>query len=241
MVVMFLSAALSGCASSSIPAEKQKDYSLLVPAVEGGHPDIIQVDQQTFHRSLLGTSRDVLPGNHMVVLETCYDNQANLLEPKCVRTSYQMETKPGLAYVFKYKNAVWVYDRFDMSKTIDTLTYSQPDNAFVSKAVKNEENKEALTKLHEDVAATQAKDSADQAKLMEIRKNNLPHVRKIGARICKNENGTTSVGFVEALAEEKVQIRITESHSQNDQFLKPSSFTPSIIWDDPMNWDLCEK
>jgi len=54
VALSLLSIFLSGCASSSMSSEKQKSYGLLVPAEKGGSPDIVMIDQETFHRTLLG-------------------------------------------------------------------------------------------------------------------------------------------------------------------------------------------
>lgn len=236
--VIFLSVVLSGCAASSIPPDKQKDYALLVPAEQEGHPDIIQVDQAIFHRSLLGSPRDVLPGAHTVTMETCFDNKANLLAPNCAIRKFDLDTKPGLAYVFRNGYTIDVYDRFDTKKKIDTLNRSSKTDTFIPQAEALVDNAEAGKKF-------QADREAAQAKLIEDRKSKLPLVRKIGARVCKPADYKTGfntvVGFVEALADEKVQIRITDSYYRDNPNHKTPGFAPSITWDDPLNWNLCEK
>jgi hypothetical protein len=66
-------------------------------------------------------------------------------------------------------------------------------------------------------------------------------VRKIGARICQDRNnGYTYVSYVESVADEKVQIRVSEANVSRMSNYPLKGFSPSIIWDAPMNWDLCE-
>ena len=82
----------------------------------------------------------------------------------------------------------------------------------------------------------------------QARIKNLPLMRKIGAKICQpgtvnvgqEQMRVVSVGYVEGIADEKVQIRISSAYFEKHPNLSPGGFTPSIIWDNPMNWDLCK-
>lgn len=81
----------------------------------------------------------------------------------------------------------------------------------------------------------------------QARFKNLPQIRKIGAKICQpgtfsvgNEKmRVISVGYVEGITDEKVQIRIASAYFEKHPNLSPGGFSPSIIWDTPMSWDLC--
>lgn len=66
--------------------------------------------------------------------------------------------------------------------------------------------------------------------------------QKIGARLCQNRAGFVYIGFVEAKSpdSDKVQIRVSDAHSPASQNVKPGGFQPSIIWDHPDRWDMCE-
>ena len=91
-----------------------------------------------------------------------------------------------------------------------------------------------------------------QASLLEAQRQtklkNLPLIRKIGAQIC--QHGTVrmgyeqvkvvSVGYVEGITDDKVQIRISRAYFESNPSVSPGGFSPSIIWDYPMNWDLCQ-
>jgi hypothetical protein len=59
----------------------------------------------------------------------------------------------------------------------------------------------------------------------ERRKNNLPLVRKIGARICQEQGRVITVGYVESLAAEKVQIRISEAYLKDSRNVHPGGFS----------------
>ncbi len=65
--------------------------------------------------------------------------------------------------------------------------------------------------------------------------------RKIGARLCRQEGLSTVIGYVEALADEKVQIRISESYLTKMPGYQAGDFQQRIIWDYPDNWLLCER
>lgn len=68
--------------------------------------------------------------------------------------------------------------------------------------------------------------------------------RVIGTRICKDapsQYGTIIyVGYVEGLAPEKVQIRVTNAVYKNAPSLSPGGFRENILWDHPSTWNICE-
>jgi hypothetical protein len=73
------------------------------------------------------------------------------------------------------------------------------------------------------------------------RKQNLPLVRKIGAKICQERQGNIIyVGYVESMTDEKVQIRISDAYYKSNSNVHVNNNSSSIIWDSPLNWDLCE-
>lgn len=67
----------------------------------------------------------------------------------------------------------------------------------------------------------------------------LPHIRKVGAAVCQDQGRFQLVGFVERIAEDKVQIRIVDAHIEGIPSLKAGGFQSTIIWDNPGNWRLC--
>jgi len=66
--------------------------------------------------------------------------------------------------------------------------------------------------------------------------------RKIGARICRIEGSIRYVGFTEGVSPDngKIQIRVSDARYVGSERSSPSGFQPSIIWDGPDQWDLCE-
>lgn len=237
-----LSIFLSGCASNSIPKDQQKNYALLVPGESMGtdtRADIVQIDQETFHRSLLGSDREALPGRHSIRMETCFANKVNAFDPICKQRDFVIDAQAGLAYVFLNAHSVKVYDRFDRNKYLYDLS-PIGKSVFVPPEEAKQVNIEWQENKAKQLAQERETEAAAKAIITETRKNNLPLVRKIGSRICKGQDGVMYLGYVESLADEKVQIRISEAHLINNRNVSPGGFSPSIIWDSPMNWDLCE-
>ncbi|WP_299874502.1 hypothetical protein [uncultured Cocleimonas sp.] len=68
----------------------------------------------------------------------------------------------------------------------------------------------------------------------------LPYKKKIGAKICTVRDNINYIGYVERIAEEKVQIRISHAHVVNYPSMSPGGFKPSIIWANVSIWNLCE-
>ena len=65
--------------------------------------------------------------------------------------------------------------------------------------------------------------------------------RQIGTRICKRgQQRNTFIGYVERVVESKIQIRVSDSRSTKHSYIQSPGFKPSIIWDKPENWYVCE-
>jgi arsenate reductase-like glutaredoxin family protein len=89
-----------------------------------------------------------------------------------------------------------------------------------------------------------------QASLLEVQRQTklkkLPLVRKIGAQICQRREvqyehmKALYVGNVEGITDDKIQIRISRAYFESNPSVSLGGFSQSIIWDSPMNWDLCE-
>tara|TARA_R110002124_G_scaffold128157_2_gene288515 strand:- start:2423 stop:3337 length:915 start_codon:yes stop_codon:yes gene_type:complete len=69
-------------------------------------------------------------------------------------------------------------------------------------------------------------------------------LRRIGTRICKEEQGNLSrilyTGYVVGLAAEKVQIRVSNAVPESAPSVTLGGFRESIIWDYPSSWYMCE-
>jgi len=73
-----------------------------------------------------------------------------------------------------------------------------------------------------------------------IKQAELQQKRTIGTRICKEQNKIIFSGYVERVAENKLQIRVAHAHYARHPKLQPGGFKPEIIWDYPENWSICE-
>jgi len=74
-------------------------------------------------------------------------------------------------------------------------------------------------------------------------KQQMPLVRKIGSRICQirthRMRDVKYIGYVEQVTNDKIQIRISRAHFVSIPNMRPGGFEPSIIWDSPWNWVVC--
>lgn len=103
---------------------------------------------------------------------------------------------------------------------------SQPaSQAYVSTARGIYEKEQA-----ERQAAAQARARADE----------LQRMRKIGTRVCKEEQNVRYTGFVEQVEEPKIRISISFAKLVNDPQAQAPGFQPMTIWDQPANWVICE-
>ena len=66
--------------------------------------------------------------------------------------------------------------------------------------------------------------------------------QQIGARICQLQGGIKYVGFTEGVSPDngKIQIRVSEARYADHPRAGPRDFQPSILWDNPDAWELCE-
>ncbi len=69
----------------------------------------------------------------------------------------------------------------------------------------------------------------------------LPQMRKRGARVCLMEDGSSVVyrGYVEDFSEEKLKIAVAEAFLANSPSTRPTGFQPNTLWDYPVRWRLC--
>jgi hypothetical protein len=224
-VAIFLTTLVAGCATKEqIPPERLKDYALLVPR-QNNNSIIGEIDGKSPGLSLSGASVNMQPGRHTIETTSC-SGGTNTCKPDV----YTFEAQPGMAYVFRNPLVVEVYDRFGMDKPRVGYLHDVGNHVFVS---------DREYAVLQDKTARQAIDAG--LAVGEQRKRNLPLVRKIGARICQERvPGIIYIGYVEAVADEKVQIRIADAQFRGNPAVHPGGFSPTIIWDSPMQWDLCE-
>jgi hypothetical protein len=70
-----------------------------------------------------------------------------------------------------------------------------------------------------------------------------PKKRMIGTRVCQSRGIWVAIGYTEAVSPDngKIQIRIADEQGANAPSIHPGGFQPSIIWDDPTIWELCDR
>lgn len=219
-----LMALLLSCATKTqIPPEHIKDYAMLVPR-QNNNSIIGDIDGKSPGLSLSGDTVNLLPGRHKVETTSCLGG-TNTCKPDI----YIFEARPGMAYVFHSPEIVEVYDRFHMDKPRVGYLHDVGNRQFVD---------DREYSIWKDQAAHQA--ANDKAAIEEYRRLTLPQVRKVGAKICQERTpGVIYIGYVETVAEEKVQIRIADAEFKGSPGTKPAGFAPTIVWESPMEWSLC--
>ena len=95
-----------------------------------------------------------------------------------------------------------------------------------------------------DAETRQAEFKASSAALAEQVSDGLAlsEKRKIGARICRIDGGIRYVGFTEGVSPDngKIRIRVADAQLGGHASSTLGGFQPSIIWDAPDRWELCE-
>lgn len=218
---------ISGCASSITP-DQLKNYAQVAPydTGAGASNGITKVDGRMVF-TLSGGSVDVTPGQHTFSITTCASGSSN----NCYTHDHIIVVKEGMSYVIK-GNLVEVYDRFDHAKKIGTLMKTESGYLPMDEVVRKNQIAAQSARIERE---------ARQAAVQQTRQANLTKVRRIGTKICQERAGNLiNVGYVEGITAEKIQIRISDVYSMDMHSIRPANFQPSIIWDSPMNWDLCE-
>lgn len=238
-LTIIFSFAMSGCATTSIPADQLKNFALIVPQdIYGNGASVTEVDSGPKRSQLLWTEEgpgilpgvetrrgtNVLPGKHSIQVYTCHASDTRSCWPEV----YIFDAKPGLAYVLRGPgHNIDVLDRVQKS----SLGFLHPiaNNEFVSDQEFSKIQITAQTNAANTVLAVMAQ-----------RRNDQILIRKIGAEVCQEfGHGMIYEGYVEKITDDKIQIRIGNAHLKGDPTIHPGGFIPSIIWDSPMQWDLC--
>jgi len=238
-VVVGLGFLMSGCATAPIPQVQLQNYALLVPQdLYGNGAAVTEIDrgpnrvalQMTAEGSniLAGVSTrpgvNVLPGRHTVQVNVCHASSTK----SCTPDTYVFEAKQGVAYVLRGPmQTIVMLDRFKKSPLGELYPVSQHE--FVSdKALKTMQRNELTTASNAGL------------QIVEQRQRDQSMIRKVGTQVCK-EVGRNIIytGYVEKVADDKLQIRIAEAHLKGNPSLRPGGFTATTVWDSPMQWDLC--
>jgi hypothetical protein len=77
----------------------------------------------------------------------------------------------------------------------------------------------------------------------ELQQREAPLRRQIGTRICQDDDrlGAVYTGYIESRSPDadRVQIRVNSFTSRRDSRISVGGFMPTIIWDDPDKWYVC--
>ena len=221
LMILTVIFSLSGCATDNIPKEQLGNYGV-VKARIGDSSDVTEMDGKHAHGSV-----NVEPGEHRVEVYVCGSSTSS-----CRPVYFTLQVEAGNAYIIRNTSIIDVYNRFDLNNKTGSLVPGA-DGVFMNSQVVAEFRNEQQRNKNE--MAARAKEVTNK-----IRSANLPLVRKVGAKICQKARDWIKVGYVEGMSEEKVQIRVSNMYVPGNPNLHPGGFVESIIWDSPMNWDLCE-
>lgn len=188
----------------------------------GGNP-LHSVDSKLV---IFSTSVNVAPGMHEIEMTaSCYNNNCSYLP-------FRFRAQAGYLYRLMPNNTIIVLDRNDKYlRKVDELS---PVNQNGVIEFLNREDK--LKFVQGAIKEAQLA----RAALIEERKRNLPFIRRIGTKICQVRGQFLYIGFVESMTDEKLQIRVVEALINENRDLRLSDFTPRVIWDSQLEWDLCE-
>lgn len=218
VLVVLIAALMSACAG--VPPEQ---LAKLASVDAGDSATMWSVDSSL--TSMFSNTVTVMPGQHTFkIAMNCNGNN-------CYYETFRFDAQAGYLYRLMPNRTVEVLDRNDKyNRKVDELTLiGGSDIDYATRQQNRDYNTEAI----------QLQRAARVAQLAR-RTQNLPLVKKSGARICQVRGEYLYVGYVEAIADDKVQIRIADAVLNANQNYKNANFKPAIIWDSPLNWDLCE-
>jgi hypothetical protein len=210
-----LVALLAGCAS--VAPEKLAKMAT-VEVADGFTMHSVDSEVKLFTNSV-----NVEPGVHLFEMTIyCHNNN-------CSHRAYRFKAEAGYLYRLMPNNSILVLDRNDrFQRKLDELT---PIGG-IDYGTRNQVRTIAQEAARQREAA--------QAALIERRRQNLPQVMKQGAQVCRLQGQLLYVGFVEAFTDQKIQIRVADAVVNENRNVHLTDFTPSIVWDSPLNWDMCE-
>ncbi|MBU1776190.1 MAG: hypothetical protein KJ899_06080 [Gammaproteobacteria bacterium] len=213
---------LSGCGALGLSESPEKMAQTATIEGADSYP-LHSIDSKVV---LLAMSVNVGPGMHDAeIIESCYNNN-------CSHIAYHFYTQAGLIYRLMPNRTIEVLDRNDRyHRKIDEL---KPINRG---GVIEYVNRDGQTDYARRVANQY---QSEMAAIQERRQQQLPLVRKVGAKICQLKGQLLYIGFVESFTDDKIHIRTVDAVVNENRNAHLTSFRPSIIWDSPLNWDLCE-
>lgn len=122
------------------------------------------------------------------------------------------------------------YMRFDMKPIYQRLSSAA---SAATRETLAQNDREELRKTMEQIEQREREE-----------RSRIDSMRRMGARICTNQmtdiGAVTYLGYVEGLAPDKAQVRVSHARMTNTPSLSPGGFRPSIVWDSLRDWYLCE-
>lgn len=214
---------LSGCAGigNNIPPEQMAKLATVECA---DFYSLRSVDSASV--GVFQSSVNVPAGMHSIEISANCGNQ------HCPSAIYRFNAKPSYLYRLLPSNSIAVLDRNDRyQRKVDELQPVNQGGVFVY-VTRDEQQDFARDAIKQAQAARTAQ--------LERRQQQLPMVRKVGTRICQLHGQILYIGFVESFTDEKLRIRVADAVVNENHNAHLGDFTPNIIWDSPLNWDLCE-
>lgn len=214
---------ISGCAGlgGSIPPEQMAKLATIECADFYSLRSVDSASVGVFQRSV-----NVPAGMHSIEIA------ANCSSGNCPSAIYRFNAKPGYLYRLLPSNSIAVLDRNDRyQRKVDELHPVNQGGVFVF-VTREEQQDYARDAIKQAQAARTSQ--------LERRQQQLLMVRKVGTRICQLQGQILYIGFVESFTDEKLRIRVADAVVNENHNARLGDFTPSVIWDSQLNWDLCE-
>lgn len=218
LVTVLMAALITAC--SSIPPEQ---LAKLASVEAGDNASMWSVDSRL--TSMFSSTVNVMPGQHTFKIAM------NCNGTNCYYQTFRFDAQAGYLYRLMPNRTVEVLDRNDQyNRKLDELTLIGGSDIDYATRQQNQDYNIETARMRQEARTA----------LLEHRKQNLPLVRKIGAKICLVKGEYLYVGYVESFTDEKIQIRVADAVLNQNRSYRNASFSPTIIWDSPLNWDLCE-
>jgi len=237
--IAILSMLITGCSlipKSPVNLEKQGLIKVQVGSI------IYGVDGKNVYSAFSSREQAVEPGTREIFVTREGDIRYN-------RGWYKIDVLPGHIYQISQDRRHLTVSH--NGQIVDTLYLSPEDEStFLSKTEyekiwgKNQAELQRRLNEQNNLAIQREQERAAQRHRLRI----------VGTKICKSiDNQNISniiissrdmgniiyVGYVERVEKENIQIRIVNRYMEKLPNFSFGNFQPSIIWDDPKNWDIC--
>lgn len=231
LLISIFIALLSACGSLRIPEPVDLTKQALIKAPKGSI--IYEIDGEVVYSAFSQREQAVSPGMREIFLTRFGDVRFD-------QGLYRLNVSAGFIYeISENRQSVTISKK--TGDVVDRLYLSRSDNKTFLNTAEHQLQQDKQQAAYKSEMNRQAM----LAQLEHQRKlSELPMIRKIGAKICQRKAQSqlgpiAYIGYVERTADEKVQIRVSHAYYERHPNLSPGDFSPSIIWDNPMNWEIC--